>query len=318
MIEGIPRISVLIICYNQEKVIARAIDSLLAQKDYIYEICVSDDCSKDRTWAILQEYDKKYPGLFKLNRNNPNLGIFENIEKTWEMPTGDIISRVSGDDECGEGWFKTVVDFIQSKGINYKNELFCVYGDYKAVYPSDDSIVFRNKAIGRYPNDAFRLALRGLVSGHGCCYSIKVLRKFKKVSQGRSHIAELAQDIQKQCYADTNYYIPYVSNIYHAGIGVSVHLDEDTLNVRKAIRPYAEKFFESEGIKIGKSEKYYGKYVRENFDFRFHRKLSSLIKIIWYYIRSFDIRYSLLGDDARHYIFAILRRMPHSKPIQFK
>ena len=104
MIDGIPKISVLVITYNQEDVIRRAIDSLLVQKDYIYEICVSDDCSKDRTWNILKEYSEKYPGLFVLNRNNPNIGIFENIEKTWTMPTGEIIYQLSGDDACGEGW----------------------------------------------------------------------------------------------------------------------------------------------------------------------------------------------------------------------
>lgn len=314
----IPKISVLIICYNQEKVISRAIESLLKQKDYIYEICVSDDCSKDRTWDILQEYDKMNPGLFKLNRNNPNLGIFENIEKTWEMPTGDIIYRLSGDDECGDGWFKTVVDFIQRNGIDYKKELFCVYGDFKAEYPSGDSIMFRNKVIGRFPNDAVRLALRGLLSNHGCCYSINVLKSFKKVSQGRSHIAEKAQDIQEQCYADTNYYIQFVSNIYHAGIGVSVHLDEETLNVRKQISHYAEKFLESEGILISSADKYYGKYMREIICFRFHPQLLSFFKIIWYYIRGFDIRYVFWGDNTRHCIFAIRRRMPHNKPISFK
>ena len=95
MIEGIPRISVLVITYNQEDVISRAIDSLLLQRDYIYEICVSDDCSKDRTWDILQDYSAKHPGLFVLNRNDPNVGIFENIEKTWTMPTGDIIYQSS-------------------------------------------------------------------------------------------------------------------------------------------------------------------------------------------------------------------------------
>ncbi|MBQ0090650.1 MAG: glycosyltransferase, partial [Prevotellaceae bacterium] len=64
MIEGIPRLSVLIITYKQEELIKRAIYSLLAKKDYIYEICVSDDCSPDGTWEVLQEYDRLYPGLF--------------------------------------------------------------------------------------------------------------------------------------------------------------------------------------------------------------------------------------------------------------
>ena len=116
---------------------------MLSQKDYIYEICVSDDCSPDRTWEVLQEYDRQYPGLFKLHQNHPNVGIFENIEYTWTMPTGDIIYQLSGDDECGKGWFKTVIEFIQNNNINYKEELFCIYGDYQAIYPNGDSFIRR-------------------------------------------------------------------------------------------------------------------------------------------------------------------------------
>ena len=141
MIESIPRISVLIITYKQEKIIRRTLDSLISQRDYLYEICVSDDCSPDATWDILQDYSNKYPGLFKLNRNKENLMIFENIEKTWEMPTGDIIYQLAGDDTCGENYFQEIINFIYNNNIDYRNELFCIYGDYKCLYPNGDYFI---------------------------------------------------------------------------------------------------------------------------------------------------------------------------------
>lgn len=58
-----PKISALVICYKQEKLIKRAIDSLLNQKEYLYEICVSDDGSPDKTWEVLQEYAVQHPGF---------------------------------------------------------------------------------------------------------------------------------------------------------------------------------------------------------------------------------------------------------------
>ena len=39
-----------------------------------------------------------------------------------------------------------------------------------------------------------KLSLRGIIGNRGCCYSINILRKFIKCSQGRSHIAEDAID----------------------------------------------------------------------------------------------------------------------------
>lgn len=317
MIEGIPRISVLVITYKQEKIVSRTLDSLIAQRDYLYEICVSDDCSPDGTWEVLKDYQKRFPELIKIHRQDPNVGIFENTEYSWTMPTGDVINEIAGDDTTPDGWYKTVVEYIQKNNIDYKDELFCIYGDYKIVYPNGDSLVFRNKAVRKYPDKVLTLALRGIVSDHGSCFSVNVLKKYKKVSQGRSHIAEMAQDRQKQAFTEKNYYISAIANIYYAGIGVSSHLDEETLKVRKQIRPYAEKFLESEGIYISNSEKYYGKYMREMIDFRFHRKLTSFFKLVWYYIRGFDIRYNFCGNNTRYYIFSILRRMPHNKPIQF-
>ncbi len=200
MIEGIPRISVLVICYNQEKLISRTINSLLAQKDYIYEICVSDDCSRDRTWDILQDYSAKYPGLFVLNRNEPNVGIFENIEKTWKLPSGDLVYNLSGDDECGNEWLQTIIEYIQKNKIDYNNERICIYGDYKAVYPNGDSMVFRNNLV-QEQMDALYLLLRTCIGLRSVCYSIGILNNFEKVSQGRSHIAETAQEVQIPLYA---------------------------------------------------------------------------------------------------------------------
>ena len=52
---SIPKISVLMITYNQEKIVRRALDSLIAQKDYLYEICINDDCSTDNTFQVIQE-----------------------------------------------------------------------------------------------------------------------------------------------------------------------------------------------------------------------------------------------------------------------
>lgn len=315
MIEGIPRISVMIISYNQEGIISRAIESLLCQNDYLYEICISDDCSSDKTWEVLLEYQNRFPNLFRLNRNNPNVGIFENIERVYNMPSGDIVYLMAGDDCVGEGWFKRVIDYICDNNIDWKNELFCIYGDYKCIYPSGDSMVFHQNAIRKRPNDALRLALRGIIGGRGCCYSINVLKRFEKVSQGSSHIAEMAQDRQLQCFSDKNYYIPNLANIYYTGIGVSSHLKEKTLKERRLIIPYALEYFESKGIIVRKKEIAFLTYTRELHEFRFHKRIKTLLKSLYYYFRSFDFRYQFLGNDLRYYYFSIIRRFPHKKTI---
>lgn len=317
MIEGIPKISVGVITYKQEKLIGRALDSLLAQKDYLYEICVSDDCSPDGTWQVLLDYQRRFPDLIKLRRNEYNVGIFENIELRRSMFTGDIVNTMAGDDEAGEGWFKKVVEFIQENNIDYKNELFCIYGDVMAIYPNGDSIVFRHKAIKKYPDEALSLAFRDIVDGRGCCYSIKVQDKFKKVSRGRSHIAESAMDRQVQIFSEKNFYVPSLANKYYANIGVSVHIDEATYQERQQIWPYFEEFLVSNGIVLSGKDKKYGKFYMATNRFIHNKSLGNFIKLIWYYILSVKVKYLFRDSFYRHLIFAFLRRIPHKKPIHF-
>lgn len=283
-----PRISVLIITYNQESLIKRAINSLLAQKDYIYEICVSDDQSSDQTWNVLQEYSDKNPGLFVLNRNNPNLGIFENIEKTWSMPSGDIIYQLAGDDECGEGWFKSVVDYIQKNNIDYLHELFCIYGDYKCIYSSGLEVIHRNDEVDTNKN-LFSLSLRGIIGNRSACYSVKILKKFFKVSDGRSHIAESAQDRQLQLFCEKSYYIPVVGNIYYSGIGESTSILRDEIFYeRKAINYFMIEKFADYGYVPSKSDYRYIKYNDAFLDFHHTKSFKNTIRLVYRWVLSFD------------------------------
>lgn len=307
MIQGIPKISVTVITYNQEDVIRRAIDSLIAQRDYIYEICVSDDCSTDSTWDILQAYSKEYPDLFKLNRNDPNICIFENIEKTWTMPSGDLVCSLAGDDAYVDGWFKGLIDFILKNEIDYKNEAICIYGDYRAVYPNGDSFIFRNRMIqGGHPS--LKLAIRGFIGNRSTCISMKVLRQYVKVSKGRSYIAEQAQDRQKQMFSKRNYYIPLVGNVYYARIGVSMHMDKKIRSDRSERWTYFEEVAEGQGVFLDKKDKAYlrAQVAKEKGE-TFSKWKNWLM----------SIEPSLLFTSlkTRRYLFALIRRMPHSKPI---
>ena len=307
MLDGLPKISVLVITYNQEDLIKRAIDSLLAQKDYIYEICVSDDCSKDRTWDILQEYSAKYPGLFVLNRNEPNVGIFENIEKTWTMPTGDIIYQLSGDDECGEGWFKKVVGFISDNNIDYQNELFCIYGDFKCIYPNGDSCVIQNKRINSN-QDTLKLATKGRIFNRSCCFSRHILEKYVNVSQGRSYMVEEAQDRQLQMFSEKSYYVSHVGNIYYARVGVSSNMSTTILNERSNVYTYFSNFLKKQAFIVS--------HKVENF-FKYKDSLAKgkYLKAFWLWIISMEFSLKDIVVYYRKVYFAIFRRLPHKQPI---
>ena len=67
-------LSIVLPVYNHEKYIAQALDSVLMQKTkYSYEVLVGEDASADNTGMILKEYEKTYPGKFKVFYREKNM-----------------------------------------------------------------------------------------------------------------------------------------------------------------------------------------------------------------------------------------------------
>jgi|ERR1043165_1073969 glycosyltransferase involved in cell wall biosynthesis len=92
-------VSVCLICYNQEKFIAEAIDSVLKQNHtFKMEIVISDDKSTDNTPAIIKAYADKYPDKIKFNPSPVNLGMLRNWERALKLCKGRYIALLEGDD----------------------------------------------------------------------------------------------------------------------------------------------------------------------------------------------------------------------------
>jgi glycosyltransferase involved in cell wall biosynthesis len=95
-----PLVSFSIVSYNQEAFIREAVAGALAQTYSPLEIIISDDCSKDRTFDIVQEMAAAYKGphTIRLNRNPTNLGIAENSNRASAMCRGELLVGSAGDD----------------------------------------------------------------------------------------------------------------------------------------------------------------------------------------------------------------------------
>ena len=92
-------ISVVILTYNQQDTIGRAIDSVLMQKCHVpYEIIIGEDASTDNTRAICQEYAAKHPDIIRLFCNERNKGITDNYFDCLLQCRGKYIADCAGDD----------------------------------------------------------------------------------------------------------------------------------------------------------------------------------------------------------------------------
>lgn len=92
-----PKISVCIDVYNYEAFLPEAIDSVLRQDFTDFEVIVVDDCSKDRSFEIAQEYARKDGRVIAL-RNPANLGMVRNRNACLRPAKGEYIKILHADD----------------------------------------------------------------------------------------------------------------------------------------------------------------------------------------------------------------------------
>lgn len=95
-----PLVTFALFAYNQEHYIREAVEGALAQTYEPLEIILSDDCSTDRTFEMMQEMVAAYEGPHKvvLNRNDENLKLIPHINRTAKLFSGDIVILAAGDD----------------------------------------------------------------------------------------------------------------------------------------------------------------------------------------------------------------------------
>lgn len=108
----VPKVSVCVVTYNQEKYIAQCLQSIVDQQtDFNFEIIVSDDCSQDDTPSIISEFASKYDNIRFIKRTK-NLGAFKNFSETHKEAIGQYVCHCDGDDYWLENKLQKQSDFL--------------------------------------------------------------------------------------------------------------------------------------------------------------------------------------------------------------
>ncbi len=115
-----PRVTLALFAYSQQIYVRAAIEGALAQDyDGPLEIILSDDGSRDGTFAVMQEITRTYggPHHVRLNRNASNLGLAAHVNRVLAMAQGEIIVMAAGDDISLPGRVTdTVASFARHPG----------------------------------------------------------------------------------------------------------------------------------------------------------------------------------------------------------
>lgn len=96
----VPRISLLLLAYNQSSTVEAAVRSCLEQDCEPLEIVLSDDASTDDTHALLLKMARAYvgPHQVRVRRNATNLGVGAHYNTLIEDSQGELLVTAAGDD----------------------------------------------------------------------------------------------------------------------------------------------------------------------------------------------------------------------------
>ncbi len=108
-----PKVCIGMPIYNEEKWIARALESLLAQSYPNIEIIISDNASTDRTEDICKEYMAKDCRI-SYYRNDTNTGIGINFIRVFQISGGKYFMWAAADDWWAPDFVKLLVEELES------------------------------------------------------------------------------------------------------------------------------------------------------------------------------------------------------------
>ncbi|QEQ01508.1 glycosyltransferase [Thermosynechococcus sp. CL-1] len=184
-----PLVTFAVFAYNQEQFIREAIEGAFSQTYEPLEIILSDDCSSDRTFEIMQEMVANYRGKHQVRaRRNPhNTGTLDHLLIVAKEAKGQLLVVAAGDDVSLPHRTETLVNHW------IKNPCHALCSGYNEI-DDEGNLIAENKRLQyvEYRQSYYRNCLkpkrfenqkvRG-IAGASAAYDIRIIQKLPLSNQ---------------------------------------------------------------------------------------------------------------------------------------
>lgn len=147
------------VTYNQEKYVAKAIESVLMQiTTFQFRLLIGEDCSTDKTLEVCRKYADEFPDKIVLTKNVTNLGLVKNYKRQFDACTAKYIAILEGDDYWNdENKLQNEVEILEhnsSIGLVHGNFYILTHGAVSKHKPPKgvklEGNVYNDLIIGNY------------------------------------------------------------------------------------------------------------------------------------------------------------------------
>jgi glycosyltransferase involved in cell wall biosynthesis len=123
-----PRVSVIMAAYNEERFLAEAVESVLAQDFTDFELLITDDGSTDSTLQLAQSFAERDPDRVRVLRGERNQGKPFALNRALAVRRGELIAWLDGDDVMLPGKLSRQVQALDANpdaaGCSHDAEMF--------------------------------------------------------------------------------------------------------------------------------------------------------------------------------------------------
>ncbi|WP_294956937.1 glycosyltransferase [uncultured Flavobacterium sp.] len=208
-----PLVTVICLCYNHEKFVVEALNSVLNQNYQNIELIITDDCSNDNSKKVITDWLQDYPAVQFIS-SKINLGNTKTFNKALQFSKGEYIIDFAADDvllkDCVE---RQINAFLNST----KKNLAAVYGNAEIISENNSHIRYyyevgtEKKAVKKPASGDIYLAM---LSQSSMICSVSSMMKREVLEQLNGYDENLAyEDLDFWIRASRDYNFEFIDSV---------------------------------------------------------------------------------------------------------
>lgn len=174
------KVSIIIPSYNVEKYIYRAIESCINQTYDNIEIVIVDDGSSDKTWDIIQKYEKSDLRIKAIKKNNNGVSSARNL--ALKNASGDYVIFLDSDDWIEKDTIATLITKVASnsnvliccdRSFIYEDKMYEIIPQVTKFYEekSNDFIEWFSNGKGNLQSSCYKLFNLKIIKEHNILFN---------------------------------------------------------------------------------------------------------------------------------------------------
>jgi alpha-1,3-rhamnosyltransferase len=124
-----PLITVVGLCYNHSRYVVETLESIRKQTYPYLQVILIDDCSKDDSVSIVENWLQEHNLNWTFIKHNKNIGITKSLNESLEKAKGKYYKAIACDDVLLPHFMSTMVDRFEELPQNYA----LIYSDVQTI-----------------------------------------------------------------------------------------------------------------------------------------------------------------------------------------